>query len=421
MEGKANQIKQEYKSRAEAIFVNLQQEVEESFNRIDAQLDELLNDKCNLINILRFQVSSDLPKLNCNIVLQFKNDDFSQQIISQMSPLIKTNSQNQNKSNEQLNVKPFAYQLIQQNSIKQNEYCCAIAVNKDFSILVAGCYSQIKVFEFKQGNLKQVQLLSEHTYYVYTLNFMKKSDQFISGSSDSLIIIWGRNENNQWNCQSKLNGHTNTIYCLIINDNEDLIISGSNDTTIKFWQKQNQWLCSQTITHHNSRVFALSLNESQNKLISCGEDKLILVMEQSEQNQQWTVIQKITVEIKGLRLCFIDNNIFTFQPFEKEYMDIYEMSSTNKQFIKTKDIPVKDGLDQCFFPQYFIKSKGILVNKNGLNVNLIKIKSNTEFIIQQSIDFGTRATYGYMTDDGQYLITWDDNSKEYQIRIYQEL
>ncbi|CAD8199280.1 unnamed protein product [Paramecium octaurelia] len=415
MERKANQIEQEQKSKTQAILVNLQQEVEGSFNRIDAQLDELLNDKCNLINIIPFQVSSDLSKLNSNIffLVQFENDDFSQKIISDMSPLIKTYSQNQQKSNEQLNVKPFTYQLIQQASIKQNEYYCAIAVNKDCSILVTGCDSQIKVFEFKQGNLKQVQLLNEHTQYVKTLNFMKKSDHFISGSDDNQIIIWGRYENNSWICQQKLNGHTDTIYCLIINDNEDLIISGSDDETIKFWWKQNQWLCSQTITDYNSRVYALSLNESQNKLISCGQDKLILVMEQSEQNKQQTVKQKITVEIKGLRLCFIDNNKFTFQPFAKEYMDIYEMSSANKQFIKTKDIPVKGGQDCCFFPQQYIKSKSILVNKNGSNVNLIKIKSNAEFIIYE--------TYGYMTDDGQYLITWDDNSTEYQIRKYQEL
>ncbi|CAD8137767.1 unnamed protein product [Paramecium octaurelia] len=193
---------------------------------------------------------------------------------------------------------------------------------------------------------------------------------------------------------------------------KNLIVSGSSDKKIKFWQKENQWAFSQTITDLNSTVYALSLNESQNKLISCVWDYLIMVMEQSEQNKYWTVIQKIAVKIKGCRLCFIDNNTFAFQPFEKEYVHIYEMSNTNKQFTKTKDIPVEGGQDYNFFPQQFIKSKCMLVNKNGSNVSLIRIKSNFEFIIQQSIDFRTHFAFGYMTDDGQYLVTWDDNSKE---------
>ncbi|CAD8158109.1 unnamed protein product [Paramecium octaurelia] len=418
---KIDSIKQEQKSKAEAILVSLQQEVEGSFNRIDAQLDQLFNDERSLINIQPSEVSSDVPKFTSIILPQFKNNDFSQQIISQMTPLIKTNIQTQLKNNEQLNLKPFTYQLIQQNSKKQTESCNAIAVNKDCSILVAGYGRSIKVFEFKQGNLKNVSLLQEHHDYIYTLNFMKRQDQFISGSGDKQIIIWGRNENNTWICQYKLTGHQKYIYCLIINDNEDLIVSGGCDNRIKFWQKQNQWLCAQTIADHNDFVYALSLNESQDKLISCGNDNLILVMEQSEQYKQWIVIQKITVEIGGVRLCFIDNNQFTFQPWQKEHMDIYEMSSSNKQFTKTKDIPVKGGQDCCLFPQQYIKSKCILVNKNGSNVNLIRIKQNAEIIIQQSIQLQTWDTYGYMTDDGQYLITWDTNSKEYQIRKYQEL
>ncbi|CAD8133773.1 unnamed protein product [Paramecium pentaurelia] len=188
--------------------------------------------------------------------------------------------------------------------------------------------------------------------------------------------------------------------------------------TIKFWQKQNEWLCSQTITDHNHYVWGLSQNEQQNRVISCGEDKLILVMEQ--QNKQWIVIQKITVETEGFRLCFIDNNTFTFQPWQKEYMHVFEINSTNKQYSKTKDIPVDGGGDTSFFPQQYIKYKCILVNKNASNVSLIRKKQNGEFIIEQSIDFGTYHIYGQMTDDGQYLITWDDKSKEYQIRKYQE-
>ncbi|CAD8215242.1 unnamed protein product [Paramecium octaurelia] len=306
---------------------------------------------------------------------------------------------------------------MQNHSIKQKEYCRAIAINNDNSIVLAGCNSDIKVFEFKQEQLKLIQLLSEHSYNVNTLNFMKKSTQFISGSYDRQIIIWSMDQYNQWICEYKLNEHNDEINCLILNNNEDLIISGSDDKKIKFWKKQNQWRCSQTITDHAKDVVGLSLNEKQDKLISCGYDLFILIIEQS----QW-VIQKIAVEYFGLRLCFINNNVFTFQPRVSNYMHIYEINSTNKQYSKINQIDVKSDSDQCSyqFPQQYIKSKCILVNKNGKNVNLIRKNKKGHFIIQQSIQFEHNGIYGSMSENGDYLITWDVRSKEIQIRKYQE-
>ncbi|CAD8214367.1 unnamed protein product [Paramecium octaurelia] len=125
MERKQNKIEQEQKSKTTKILVSLQYEVEGSFNRIHAQLDQLLNDEFNFINILPSQASSDLPKLNSNPQLKFKNDDFPQQGIKHVIQLIKINSQVQQKHNEQVN-QPFTKKLIQQNSIKQNEPCQAI-------------------------------------------------------------------------------------------------------------------------------------------------------------------------------------------------------------------------------------------------------------------------------------------------------
>ncbi|CAD8190940.1 unnamed protein product [Paramecium pentaurelia] len=253
---------------------------------------------------------------------------------------------------------------------------------------------------------------------------MMKSDHFISGSYDKLIIIWKRNQNNQWICQQKLNGHTNAIFCLVLNNNEDLIASGGQDNTINLWQKQNEWFCSQTIKDHTKRVLGLSFNEEQNRLISCGQDYCILIIEQSEQNKQWNVIQKIKVKnYQGVRLCFIDNNTFTLlYPWGRDYMHVFELNTSNKQYSNTKDIPlkIKSGFENTQFPQQYIKSKCIIVNKNASNVNLIRKQQNGEFTIEQSIQFEKYQIFGYMTDDGQYLITWDAQSKEYQIRKYQE-
>ncbi|CAD8061546.1 unnamed protein product [Paramecium primaurelia] len=62
----------------------------------------------------------------------------------------------------------------------------------------------------------------------------------------------------------------------------------------------------------------------------------------------------------------------------------------------------------------------MLVNKNGSNISILRKKQNGRFVIEESIEFRACSIFGYMTDDGQCLITWDVNSKEIQIRKYQE-
>ncbi|CAD8110585.1 unnamed protein product [Paramecium primaurelia] len=422
----------QYENKVEECVQGFQQYLDLSFNRIDTFLDQIAFDP---------QPQSSIPNKNINNIPKFDQIQFpsilqfTTQLIQEVQSIVKltinksfqlnqqSNTKHINQHNHnQLNFKPFTYNLIQNHSIQQTEYCRAIAINQDNSIVLAACKNQIKVFEFKQEQLKQIQILTEHQNRVTTLNLMKKSTQFISGSKDKQIIIWSMDQNNQWICSQKLNEHNSEVNCLLLNNNEDLIVSGSDDKTIKFWRKQNQWKCSQTITDHTNYVVGLSLNEKQNRVISCGYDMFILVIEESLQDQKWNVIQKITVEEYGYRICFINDNVFTFQPRLKDQMYYYEINNTNQQYTKTKEIVVKSDHNGCdyYFPQQYIKSKCLLVNKNGQNVNLIRKNQNADFITQQSIQFGHNGIYGQISEDGQYLMTWDYNSKEIQIRKYNE-
>ncbi|CAD8141259.1 unnamed protein product [Paramecium pentaurelia] len=431
-------IAAELQNKVDECLQGFQQYLDSSFNRIDAFLDQLPLVPQAPIPQNTLKIIPPLPQLSLPSIHTIAN-----QVIQEVKPIINLYIQKQIKYNQQvtllqiqeqqkqqniiinndyqLNSKPFTYNLLQDNSIKQGELCLAIAINKDNSMVLATCDKQIKVFEFKQEQLKQTQLLSEHSSNVRTLNFMKKQSQFIS-SGGGQIIIWSMNPNSQWICSQKLNEHTTYINSLVMNNNEDVIISGSDDKTIKFWQKQQQWVCSQTITDHTNDVCGLSLNDQQNRVISCGKDKLILIIERAALDQKWNVIQKISVEVYGYRLYFINDNEFTFQPEGKEQMYVYEMNGTNKQYSKKKEIAVQSGYNGCHyhFPQQYIKKKCLLVNKNGYNVNLIRKNLNSDFITQQSIQFGHEYIFGQMSEDGEYLMTWDRKSQEIQIRKYHQ-
>ncbi|CAD8130246.1 unnamed protein product [Paramecium sonneborni] len=81
---------------------------------------------------------------------------------------------------------------MKQNSIKQYDQFLSIAFNKDYSIVIAGQDKDIRGFKHIQGKLNQIQLLSEHTGNVFTLNLMKNPNNYVSGSDDNSSIIWYR-------------------------------------------------------------------------------------------------------------------------------------------------------------------------------------------------------------------------------------
>ncbi|CAK92197.1 unnamed protein product (macronuclear) [Paramecium tetraurelia] len=313
---------------------------------------------------------------------------------------------------------PFSMSLMKENSLKDTELY-ALALNKTCSIMIAGyATGTIKVFDFKFGQFKLVQVLDQHRLWINSLLFMKSSDCFISGSNDQSIIVWQQQRNSLWQIYQKLEGHSGAISCLELSRNEDFLISGSADCSIKFWEKRISWDCYFTLNGHSGSVQGLSLNSEQNQLISCAyEDKKIIVSQQK--GKVWIKIQNVSVEYWGLRLCFVKENQFAFQPYCKDHLLIFQFNFKTKQFDNTKKVDVKSS-KQCNsqFPQKWVTSKQILISKNGNFVNLIKLDENGDFYCDQSIDFRTASIYGTVSEEGEYMITWDQKSLEIQVRQY---
>ncbi|CAD8063422.1 unnamed protein product [Paramecium sonneborni] len=314
------------------------------------------------------------------------------------------------------------------NSI-QDEQINSFIFNQDASILVGGYESsKIQVFQFKKGEIKLIQQLNLHKKSIYCQYFMKKTNEFLSGSCDKSISICYQNNNQKWDLKQRLEGHQGGINCIVMNNDEDLLITSSDDMLIKFWRKENeQWECQQTIGGHSSFVSCISLNETGNQLVSCSKDNQLLIHQYDQIQKMWILGQTIRIKQWGRRLCFINDIMIAFQPEKKEQMHIYHLDNVEQLFIKSQEILVGVGSERkknrsCFwfFPQQYVQSKQIILNKNGCCVNLIKKDQNNDFVTIQSIDFQTKAIFGRMTDDGEYLITWDDRSGSIQIRQYIE-
>ncbi|CAD8191732.1 unnamed protein product [Paramecium pentaurelia] len=132
-----------------------------------------------------------------------------------------------------------------------------------------------------------------------------------------------------------------------------------------------------------------------------------------------------------LRICFITNQIFTFQS-SKSYKGtqnllIFKMDMNQKfQIAKNISLQGKGQHDLGDCQPIYVTSKQILIIKNGYFINIIRfILYNPQFKgldgefnyqLEQSIIFGYDCVYGTISHDGQFLITWDYRSHTTQIK-----
>ncbi|CAD8094414.1 unnamed protein product [Paramecium primaurelia] len=332
------------------------------------------------------------------------------------------------KSQTNTQYKYFSYKLLSRLKINQHN-CRALSIDDKKNLVFFSTQKGLQIYQLKNGMLKQLSQINSQKDVSVITTFMNRS-LFLTGQYSSSIIVWSYNLMFKGKYLMKMKKHAYKISCLIIYPNpENLIISGSHDNTIKFWYltPSSSFNCYQTIKEQECSVLALSLNQKGDTLISCDDYNLILIMNGSY-TSKWQVKQKI--KLKGERLTFLSNHSFAIQHRNSEFIFFYGYDYTSEQYVRINKLQIKGWRqhDRGQFFQYFIPSKQILLSKNGYTLNLIRFtlvsSSYCECYLEQSIEFQQNSevggVYGTMSKDGQFLITYDDESCEIQIRKYVE-
>ncbi|CAD8068148.1 unnamed protein product [Paramecium sonneborni] len=314
----------------------------------------------------------------------------------------------------------FSYELLD-----QFDYHCsirALALNQAKNLLVLGSDSEIHIFHIQKGFMKQLKIIKQSQ--TQTLNFFFQNGTFISGSADSLII-WSTNIISNIKFTFKMKDRTQGVCCVALHSEfEETIISGYYDGSIKIFGCSTQWFCKQIINEHTEAVNSLAINQNGNKFISCSNDNTLLIIKVSIQ-QKWCLKQRIQLLQYGFRLSFITNESFSFQPnsyLNGRYLYIFQLNSSTQLFEKVLEIPVLGRNQYCSqgFPSTYIQSKNLLHVKHGYYINIFRItpskKLMKQYVLEQSIEFGTRYVFGTQSNDGELLITWDAESNQIQIR-----
>ncbi|CAD8144042.1 unnamed protein product [Paramecium octaurelia] len=329
----------------------------------------------------------------------------------------------------------FAYELVENKSIRQYNFCCSININHEKTLLIASAKSTINVYIFKMGSVKLLANMGGDKSYIQALKFVDKSQHFLSGSHNGSIIVWSKYLFANPKYIQQIKTHQSSIVALILHPiYENQFISASSGF-IEFFQYSNhrQWFSVDKISEIG-QIFGMSINKNGTQIVTCSENHRIQVFEyqqsflQQKNTSSWLLKQTINIKQQGFRVCFLDNDTFVFQPATQlwngtKHMNLYRLNQQN-QYIKQNAIPVKGGGQLCgqIFPSLYNLSKQILLMKNGKYINIFKyVDRSFKLRYKEVLSFGTSEVSGTLSDDGEYLITWDKKSRQIQVRMYTDL
>ncbi|CAD8205199.1 unnamed protein product [Paramecium octaurelia] len=338
-----------------------------------------------------------------------------QKLIQPQQGVIEVCNQQRLLGEQLMMYKQAEFNLIDYQS-QIDAWCCAIVFNKDGSIMISSDGCEIKIWKFEQGTFKLSNSYKEHSNPIKCLIHSKKTNNFISGDNNSQIICWQQTNRNDWNWSQPFKQHNNSINCFLLNKQEDQLISGGMDHKIIVWKvgfSKNVLTFLYSLDQHINRVNSLSFNQSETVLASSGYGEFII----------WEkgVLGKLEFKYKqmlqdGQKIHFINdkqllwvnkkmNNILVFELFNGVFKQ-----NANKTITLIEN---NECDDSTLFPIINNKERNVLLLRHKQHIYLIRQLNDDTFNIVASLKFLTTEIYGTMTNNGQYLVVWDNKFKKY--------
>ncbi|CAD8157795.1 unnamed protein product [Paramecium octaurelia] len=355
---------------------NLKLSVYQQFDQLTTQSSDWKNALLRVVEDQNFSFFRELD----TIIYNGEGYLFDKEEI--INQIIQTNTQYCNSINGGLSalrkVELYSQCVLRLNEIDNSQHiklsdqvipqemdCFAIAFNQYGQYMISGVNSEIKVWDFNQGNLNERCTLIGHTDTISCLQFSKQSNSFISAGYDNSIRCWRLSselcaqsyilsqispmdqdqdqvgpytydQGQEWQSSQPFVEHTDGINCFILNQAENQLFSGGKDKSIKIWQYdnfENALTFCYSLDRHKDTIFSLSLNKYEDTLVSCGKDQQIIIWKKSN-NLIWQFGYIVTQSIKeeGCRLFFISDTSFiwvTGSKYSENCISTFELSEQN--------------------------------------------------------------------------------------------
>ncbi|CAK59384.1 unnamed protein product (macronuclear) [Paramecium tetraurelia] len=320
------------------------------------------------------------------------------------------------------------HKLIQE--VYQEQECHALDFNKDNSLVAASCKENIKIWKFIEGQLiNQNILLTGHESDVFCILFSKKINWIVSGDKTNQIRSWIECKDVQgktyWQSSLPLEVHKSEILCLHLNKNEDELISASGDSTIKVWGVNcnlNKIEFQYSLEKHTSYVDKISLNSTETNMVSCGWDQQIIVWEKDDSKRwQFKYIVEQSIEDIGFRIGFLQDDTVVWCQLCEPFLHVFKLQNGTFQersdlIVKLQNIKTENNYnDFNLFQLKYLQQEKVLIFKYNRYVYLMRETLDSTFIFPcEPIDCQSIECYGNITDNGRYLIVWNEHSKQLQ-------
>ncbi|CAD8094402.1 unnamed protein product [Paramecium primaurelia] len=326
----------------------------------------------------------------------------------------------QKQQEQQLIINQQVELKLIDDSNQQSGYCFAIVFDTTGQIMISCEYEKIKIWNFEQGRLKLINTYSEHKDTVTCLVYSKVRNNFISGSHDNTIICWQQINQNDWKCSQPFKQHNKTVNCLMLNKQEDQLISGGCNHSIKVWNVdfiKNELNFQYSLDKHSNSVESFSFNSSETILVSCGYTDFI-IWEKGAQGK-WEFKYRKYVSDSGHKIYLINDQQLLWVTLSVSVDDILVFEIQNGIFQQNINKTIKlnknnECLDDSYFPIIQNKDKNIILVRHKHYIYLIRQLNYGTFNITVSLDCQNDKIYGTMTNNGQYLVFWDNKQMKYQ-------
>jgi len=209
--------------------------------------------------------------------------------------------------------------------------------------------------------------LTDHTDYVYVLEYSRESNLLISGSKDTTIRLWDTSSSfslittlyyhedsvnsllilqNQtlisgscdnkiavWNLNTfkvnlELEGHTGCVNALVLYNSDKYLVSGSTDTTIIIWDVLNNFKITEILKGHENSVNSIAIY--QENIVSASSDKSIRFWSKYELS-----FEKLSAHSESIwKMCVLNDGLIVTGSYDSK-IKIWKQTNQTIELVET--------------------------------------------------------------------------------------
>ncbi|CAK76523.1 unnamed protein product (macronuclear) [Paramecium tetraurelia] len=176
-------------------------------------------------------------------------------------------------------------------------YPISMILNQYQNQLIVGCFDgsiKINLFNVDRNKANEQQRLDKHTKPVYSISLNSKCNQFVSSSSDKQLIIWEKNDAQNWDFKYVVDKSINDIcYRAGYFGDDTIVFQQKRNGNLHFLKLQNNKFSERTqlklaVTHQDPEVecFFPIIYNSKNQVLVVKHFQHVYIIKQNKQQYQ---------------------------------------------------------------------------------------------------------------------------------------